>query len=57
MLFFIPALLILTPLFGVTAMLWAAPAADLLSLLVTVLLVLSEFRAIKMSADSMAEEE
>ncbi len=56
-LFFIPALLILTPLFGVTAMLWAAPAADLLSLLVTVLLVLSEFRAIKMSADSMAEEE
>lgn len=45
--FFVPALLLLAPAFGVTGMLWAAPIADVLSIGVTVVLVGIEYRKIR----------
>ena len=49
-LFFVPALLILAPRTGVTGMLWAAPIADVLALLVTVALIATEFRTLRAQA-------
>lgn len=44
--FFVPGLLLLAPRFGVTGMLWAAPIADVLSFILTVILVWQEYRRI-----------
>ena len=45
--FFIPALLILTPVGGVEGMLWAAPAADILAFAMTVVLIAGELGTIR----------
>lgn len=45
--FFVPGLLLLAPRFGVTGMLWAAPIADVLAFILTVLLVWQEYRVIR----------
>ncbi len=45
--FFIPALLILTPVGGVEGMLWAAPAADILAFAMTVVLIAAELGTIR----------
>ena len=42
--FFVPALLLITPRFGVVGMLWAAPVADVLAGGLTVFLIVREFR-------------
>lgn len=52
--FFVPGLLLLAPRVGVTGMLWAAPIADVLSLLVTIVLVALQYRSImKKSRDTL----
>ena len=45
--FFVPGIIILAMNFGVTGMLWAAPLADVLSVILTVFLVVSEYRSVK----------
>lgn len=45
--FFVPAIILLAMNFGVTGMLWAAPLADLLSAILTVFLVASEYKAVR----------
>lgn len=48
--FFVPGLLILAPLSGVTGMLWAAPVADVLSMLLTVGFMRSEYKKLCVEA-------
>ena len=45
--FFIPAMLIITPLTDVETMLWSAPIADVLSFIITVTVVALEVKNIK----------
>ena len=45
--FLVPGIILLSSVFGVTGMLWAAPIADVLSLLLTVLLVSHEYQYLK----------
>lgn len=55
--FLVPGLLLLGGRFGVTGMLWAAPAADVLALMLTVILVGTEYRAIRREAERCPGEE
>ncbi len=43
--FFVPGILILSSLFGITGMLWAAPLADMLSFILTIILVAHEYKS------------
>ena len=45
--FFVPALLILAPNVGVTGMLWSALIADVLSFILTIVLIATEYKGIK----------
>lgn len=53
--FFVPGLLILAPISGVTGMLWAAPISDVLSLITTIVLISIEFRTIKRKEEELSE--
>lgn len=46
-LFFVPGLLILAPMGGVSTMLWAAPLADVLAFILTVILISAEYKSVK----------
>jgi Na+-driven multidrug efflux pump len=45
--FLVPAVIIFAVNFGVTGMLWAAPAADVLSITLTIVLIAREIKKIK----------
>jgi Na+-driven multidrug efflux pump len=53
--FFVPALIIIAPLGGVTGMLWAAPIADVLALITTIVLIYTEFRNIRKNSNTETE--
>ena len=50
--FLVPGVVILSSLFGVTGMLWAAPVADVLSFLLTILLIGMESKSIRRKEES-----
>ena len=45
--FLVPGVILLSMAFGVTGMLWAAPIADVLSLILTIILVSHEYKCLK----------
>jgi Na+-driven multidrug efflux pump len=45
--FLVPAVIIMAVNFGVTGMLWAAPIADVLAFIFTVILIAREIRVMK----------
>ena len=51
MIFLAPGIVILSQVFGVTVMLWAAPAADVLAFGLTVILVVPEWHSIRTRAN------
>lgn len=55
--FFVPAIIILAMNFGVTGMLWAAPLSDVLSVILTAFLVVSEYRAVKKKPEARRLEQ
>lgn len=54
--FLVPGVIILANLGGVTGMLWAAPVADFLAFLLTIVLILTEYRAVKAHKPDAAAE-
>ncbi len=55
--FLVPLVVWFSLQFGIVGMLWAAPCADLLAFILTVVFILSEFRAMGRRAHNKAEQE